>query len=253
MPRRVNRPSSDPLAALPASLRAAWGVSAEPTRGPRPTLTLSRIVEAGVGVAASDGIDAVSMARVAAALDVGTMSLYRYVKGKDELLALMVDAVFAEAPAPRGAREGWRAAASRWARLHLETLQRHAWALRVPVGGPPVLPNQVRWFERGMACFGGTRLSEGDKLGVLLLMNGFVRNEALLASDLEAARALRRGAKPMASYGALLGSLIDSARFPALSALVASRVFDGPDVPGAQFEFGLERLLDGIAALVRDR
>jgi AcrR family transcriptional regulator len=206
-----------------------------------------------VRVAATEGIETVAMSRIARALGVGTMSLYRYVKGKDELLALMVDAVFDAPPAPRGPREAWRAALARWARAHLEALRQHPWTLRVPLSGPPIMPNQVLWFERGMACLGATGLSEGDKLCVLLLVNGFVRNEALLAADLEAARRARRGAAPpMASYGALLGSLIDAARFPALSALVASRVFDGPDVPGAEFDFGLDRILDGIAVLVRE-
>jgi AcrR family transcriptional regulator len=254
MTRRVNRQGRSPVDALPPSVRAAWGRRAEPTKGPRPALTLARIVEAGVAIAARDGIDAVAMSRVAGALDVGTMSLYRYVKGKDDLLALMADVVFAEAPPPRGAREGWRAALARWASAHLAALQQHPWTLRIPLSGPPIMPNQVLWFERGMACLGGTRLSESDKLCVLLLVNGFVRNEALLAADLAAARASRRSAKaPMAGYGELLGALIDEARFPALSALVASRVFEGPDVPGAEFAFGLERILDGVEVLVGKR
>ena len=252
MSGRVKRKGRDPVEALPPAARAAWGRRAEPTKGPRPALTLARIVDAGVEIAAAEGIDAVAMSRLARALDVGTMSLYRYVQGKDDLLALMVDAVFVEAPAPRGAREGWRAALARWAAAHLAALQRHPWTLRIPLSGPPIMPNQVLWFERGMACLGGTGLSEADKLCVLLLVNGFVRNEALLAADLEAARASRRSAKaPMAGYGELLGALIDATRFPALSALVASGVFEGPDVPVAEFKFGLERILDGVAVLVR--
>lgn len=254
MPTRVNRPSRDPLTALPVSVRAVWGRPAgAAARGPRPALTLARIVEAAVGVAATEGLDAVAMSRIARALDVGTMSLYRYVKGKDELLALMVDSVFDEAPAPRGPRESWPAALSRWAHAHRAALERHPWTLRVPLGGPPIMPNQVLWFERGIACLGGTGLSEADKLCVLLLVNGFVRNAALLAADLQAARASRRRANAaMADYGRLLGSLIDEQRFPALSALVASRVFEGPDVPGAEFAFGLDRILDGVAVLVRE-
>jgi AcrR family transcriptional regulator len=255
MSTRVNRRGLNPLESLPTSVRAVWGRPVEATaRGPRPTLTLTRIVEAAVHVASTEGLDAVAMSRIARALDVGTMSLYRYVKGKDELLALMVDAVFDAAPAPRGPRETWRAALSRWAHAHRAALEQHPWALRVPLSGPPIMPNQVLWFERGMACLGGTGLSEADKLCVLLLVNGFVRHEALLAADLRAARASRRNARaPMAGYGELLGSLIDEQRFPALTALVASRVFDGPDVPGAEFEFGLERILDGVAVLVRER
>lgn len=254
MSRPVNRRPRDPLSRVPPSLRAAWGVRAEPGRGPRPALTLTRIVDAAAGVAAHEGLDAVSMNRVAQALDVGTMSLYRYVKGKEELLALMADHVFAEAPEPRGARESWRAALARWARSHRAVLQRHAWVLGIPLSGPPITPHHVVWFERGLACLANTGLAESDKLWVLLLVNGFVRNEARMAAEIRAARRSVRGANALiADYDAVLGALIDADRFPALTALRAARVFEGREGPNAEFDFGLERILDGVAVLVRER
>jgi len=250
----VNRKRRDVGGRLPASIGAAWGLRAVPSKGPRPALSLKRIVDAAVEVASSDGIGAVAMSRIATELGVGTMSLYRYIEGKNELLALMVDAAFAAPPAPPALPEGWRAALSRWAREHLAVLRRHPWVLRIPLSGPPVLPNQVIWFERGLRCLTGTGLSETDKLCVLLLVNGFVRNEALLAADLQmAARASRSSAQDaMSSYGRLLSALVDAQRFPAISALLAAGVFDGPDVPDAEFDFGLERILDGVAVLVRE-
>src|SRR6266511_609170 len=90
---------SDGGTGLPASLEAAWGLRARPSKGPKRGLSLERIVEAAVKVAASDGLEAVSMGRVAGDLGVSTMSLYRYVAAKDELLALMVDATAASPPA----------------------------------------------------------------------------------------------------------------------------------------------------------
>ena len=75
MPRR--RPKA---VALSPGLEAAWGLRREPTRGPRPELTLRRIVDAGVALADARGIDAVSMSRVAGALGAATMALYRYVR-----------------------------------------------------------------------------------------------------------------------------------------------------------------------------
>ena len=109
---------------LPASIEIAWGVRELSGRGPKRGLSLQQITEAAVKVASSDGLDAVSMSRVAAELGVATMSLYRYAATKDELLALMVDAVFQDHPviAPR---DRWRAALSRWAREHLAVLRRH--------------------------------------------------------------------------------------------------------------------------------
>jgi AcrR family transcriptional regulator len=198
------------------------------------------------------------MSRVAAKLGVATMSLYRYVHAKEELLALMVDSVFAEPPAPATSREGWRRALLRWARAHLDVLRRHPWVVRVPTSGPPVLPNQVLWFERGIACMAATRLAERDKLGVLLLINGFVRNEALLATDIQSAARASSSAAGHAAlhYGQLLSQLIDAHRFPALHALVRAGVFDFSDSlenPDSDFKFGLARILDGVDSLLSSR
>lgn len=179
------------MTGLPVSYQVAWGIHERTGRGPKRGLSLDRIVEAGVAVAAAEGLEAVSMSRVAATLRASTMSLYRYVGTKDELLMLMMDAAFARAPAARRAGEAWRAALTRWARAHLAVLRRHPWIVRIPVSGPPITPHQVVWFERALRCLTGTGLSEPEKLSTLLLVNGFVRNEALLASDLLRAVAAR--------------------------------------------------------------
>jgi AcrR family transcriptional regulator len=100
---------------LPASIEAAWGVRTRPNKGPRPALSLERIVAAAVRVATTDGLQAVSMGRVAADLGVSTMSLYRYVAARDELLALMADLSFEAPPAARRPEETWRDGLSRWA------------------------------------------------------------------------------------------------------------------------------------------
>lgn len=238
---------------LPASVAAAWGLRERPAKGPKPGLSLERIVDAGVAVAVSEGIGAVSMGRVAAELGAGTMALYRYVATKDELLALMADAPFRTAPEPLGPREGWRAALGRWARAHFAVLREHPWVVRVPVGGPPLTPNHVVWFERGVGALAGTRLDEGEKIAVLMLVNGYVRNEATLTADLDAAAAAGGDAGPMSSYGKLLSTLVDAERFPALTAVIAAGVFERPDDREGAFEFGLDRVLDGVAALVRRR
>ena len=97
----------------------------------------------------TEGIGALSMTRVAAELGVGTMSLYRYVAAKDELLTLMVDgALGAPPPAPPG--EDWRAGLSRWAVGVRAAYQRHPWALRVPISAPPLGPNNVAWLENAL-------------------------------------------------------------------------------------------------------
>ena len=87
-------------AGLPVSILTAWGLRGRPAKGPRPTLSLAQIVTAGVQVAESEGLAAISMSRVAAKLGTAPASLYRHVATKDELLALMADAVLGRPPAP---------------------------------------------------------------------------------------------------------------------------------------------------------
>jgi AcrR family transcriptional regulator len=240
---------------LPASIEAAWGIRERSRKGPKRGLSLKQIVDAAVKVASAEGLAAVSMSRIATELGTATMSLYRYLGSKNELLVLMTDAVFQSPPATRQPNEGWRAALTRWAREHLAVLRRHRWLVRVPISGPPIAPNQVAWFERGLSCLRDTGLPESQKLSVLLLVNGFVRSEALLAADLQVAAGAAPSSADAAasSYGRLLSRLIDPQRFPALSAVIAAGVFDRTDGPDAQFDFGLERILDGVAILVEKR
>src|SRR5580658_368521 len=102
-------------AGLPAGIAAAWGVRERPHKGPKPALSLSRIVDAAVRVADADGLDAVSMGRVARELGAAPMSLYRHLSAKEELLELMVDAAWGDPPAAPAAGEEWRAGLARWA------------------------------------------------------------------------------------------------------------------------------------------
>jgi AcrR family transcriptional regulator len=236
---------------LPASIEAAWGIRPRPNKGPKPGLSLDRIVAAAVKVAASEGLAAVSMSRVAGELGASAMSLYRYVGSKDELLALMVDAALGPPPpAPPG--EDWRAGLSRWAWGYHDALRRHPWALQVPIGGPPTTPNGIAWMEDGLAALAGTGLEEGEKLGVILLLSGYVRNEATLAADIAAAAATS-GSEVMPAWSSLIRRLTDAERFPALHAALASGALDQDDDPDDEFEFGLERVLDGVEVLVRTR
>jgi AcrR family transcriptional regulator len=241
---------------LPASIEAAWGVRRRPHKGPRPALSLKRIVAAAVRVAAGDGLQAVSMGRVAAELGASTMSLYRYVAAKDELLALMADLTFETPPARRGPEESWRDGLARWARTELEVYRRNPWVLRIPISGPPVTPNAIAWLERGLDTLRDTGLREDEKLSVILLVTGYVRNQGTLQADIAAAQAA--GATPpdpemMPSYGGLLARLTDPERFPALHAVIAAGVFDEPDEADYDFVFGLERVLDGIETLIDRR
>ncbi|MBV9416886.1 MAG: TetR/AcrR family transcriptional regulator C-terminal domain-containing protein [Solirubrobacterales bacterium] len=233
---------------LPASFEAAWGLQPRPAKGPKPTLTLERIVDAGVRIAAAEGLAAVSMARVAKELDASTMALYRYVTAKDELLALMVDVALGPPPNPADRDEGWREGLRRWAWSCRERMVANVWALRIPIQGPPTTPNQVAWLEAALWSLRDTSLSEEDKASVVLLMSGYARNEATLTADLAAAGALSDAG--MLDWSGLMRRVTDPARFPALHAVLAAGVFDKADPPEKEFGFGLERILDGIESLL---
>jgi AcrR family transcriptional regulator len=240
--------------ALPAAVAAAWGVRASPGKGPKPGLSLERIVEAAIRIATRDGLGAVSMSRVAAELGASTMSLYRYVSAKDELVKLMVDAAFGTPPAV-APDEGWRSALRRWAWAMRAGFQRHPWLVRIPISGLPILPHEVAWFEQGLASLRDSGLEEAQKASVIMLVSGYVRTLAATEADVQAAiRA--SGVTPdewMSAYPRMLTQLTDPVRFPALAKFIAAGVFDVHDDPDDEFTFGLERILDGLDTLVRTR
>ncbi|MGH2894824.1 MAG: TetR/AcrR family transcriptional regulator [Solirubrobacteraceae bacterium] len=231
---------------LPPSLELVWGLREVGSRGPRRGLTLERIVDAGIAVALGEGIGALSMARIAKELGVGTMSLYRYVAAKDELLTMMVDTALGTPP-PAVEGEDWRAGLTRWA-VGVHTAYRsQPWTLRVPISGPPLGPNNVGWLDNALAALAGSVLTEQEKLSCVLLISGFVRNDATLTADFAEASG---GEQLMPGYGRLLARLTSADALPALHRAIASGALDDPDDPDAEFNFGLERILDGIAALM---
>ncbi|MDQ8704801.1 TetR/AcrR family transcriptional regulator [Streptomyces sp. LHD-70] len=245
--------AEDERTGLPASLATAWGLRERPAKGPKPGLTLDRIVDTAVRVAAADGVGAVSMGRVAKELGVSPMSLYRYVGAKDELYVLMQEAVMPAPPAPPEPGGGWHAGLSRWARAQRAVFLDNLWILRIPTSGPPASPRSVAWMEQGLAALDGTGLDEGAKLGVLVLVGGFVRNEAMLMSDLDAAIVAggHTSAEVMTRYRRTLTALTDRDSHPAVTRLLDSGVLERPE-GGADddFEFGLGCVLDGVEALI---
>ncbi|MFF4320880.1 TetR/AcrR family transcriptional regulator [Streptomyces sp. NPDC001568] len=254
----TREPADDPArdTGLPASLEVAWGLRERPAKGPRPTLTLTKIVDAAVALAAAEGTDAVSMGRVAKELGVSTMSLYRYVTAKEELYILMSDAGVGTPPEPAGEPgEGWRALVSQWAYAQRAVLMANPWILRIPLTGAPVSPNQLAWMERGLAALADTGLDEGEKISAIILIGGLVRNEATMAADMMDA-IMKSGVAPdqvMARYLRTLRLMTGPDTHPAVTRLLDSDAFSGSDEPDFQFAFGLGRVLDGLAALIGER
>src|SRR5215475_15115465 len=133
---------NDAHASLAAASELLWGQRPPRRRGPRPALTVTEIARAGVTVADSDGIGAVTMQRVAGELGVTKMALYRYVPGKVELVALMIDIGLGAPPRLADVPGGWRPRLQSWARQLYELFRQHPWALHVTVGVRAMGPNE---------------------------------------------------------------------------------------------------------------
>jgi len=142
---------------------------------------------------------------------------------------------------------------SRWAWALRAGTRRHPWVVRIPINGLPVMPYEVAWFEDALACLHDTGLTEARKGSVIMLLAGYVRNQAATEADIAAAIGAS-GLEPsewMAGYPQMLRQLADPRRFPALAAFIAAGVFDTADDPDDEFTFGLDRILEGVDALVR--
>jgi len=228
-------------APIPRALELLW-------RGPSPSrrtggLTRERIVAAAIDLADADGLGALSMARLAERLGCGTMSLYRHVANKDELVVFMLSEAPAPPPAPADGAN-WRDALSDWASGLWDVYHRHPWVLQAASSGPPADPGQLAWLDAGLATLAGTPLSERDKIAAVMAVLHFVRGAAALSVE--------TGAFDNSGYSDLLHRLVDPVRFPALMTAVDAGVFDGSDDdPLAEFRSGVAQLLDGIATRIR--
>ena len=235
---------SDPI----RGLVLLWGRGERPSRGPKPGLDLGRIVRAGVTVADAEGLEALSMRKVAEQLGVGTMSLYRYVPSKQELLDLMFDTMLGERT-PQPEDGGWRAQLEHFARDGLAVYQRHPWMLDVPTRRPPLGPNVLGAFDAMLQALRPTGLTSAQMVSAATALGAYAAGAA--RTVVEAAESERRtGVSDEAWWeerSSFWEDFFDPERFPAL---VYVWEHGGYEQPLDDFEFGLELVLDGIEALI---
>jgi AcrR family transcriptional regulator len=194
------------------------------------------------------------MRSVAARLGVPTMSLYRHVPGKYEFVLLMADAVFAEAELPRNPPPGWRAQLEWLMRLHWSLYRRHPWLARViSITRPQLLPSGMGHTEWGLRALDGLGLELDTMFQVYLSLIGFVRGLAVeLEAEAEAeAETGLTSDEWMKAQDAEMGRILASGDYPMLSRIseMADESFDHS--LDTLFESGLQRMLDGIAELLR--
>ncbi len=141
----------------------------------RPRFTREEIATVALGIADAEGLEAVSMRRIATELGAGTMTLYHYVRTKDELLALVTDAVMQEVVVPpdEPLPDDWRAAVTIIARRSRDSLRRHPWILDV-VADPALGPNSVRHFDQSLQAVASLPGTFTDKLDVITAVDEYV-------------------------------------------------------------------------------
>ena len=248
--------TSEERPALPPGLDLLWGRREPGRRGPRRGLSVEDIVAAAIRVADAEGLDAVSMARVASELGFTTMSLYRYVASKDELLQLMWNGSAQGAEDLKLQGDGWRSRLRSWAIVQREMLDRHPWNTQMPMATPPLAPNSLAFVERGLEALDGTGLRDDDKLRVIGLLSSYTLSEARMANDAARAAAEATAASAAApgwSYEALLRELADEQTYPRLHRLAWSADIGGSPSgfeEREEFLFGVDAILDGVQALI---
>ncbi|MEV5651460.1 TetR/AcrR family transcriptional regulator [Nocardia sp. NPDC052254] len=232
----------------PTALELLWGAPQRPRRGPKPSLSLDRIVTEAIALADADGLGAVSMQRLAERLGCAKMALYRYVPGKAELTTLMLDSGLG-APPPRHPTgsdpEPWRAALRDWARTIDERYRAHPWSIELSAGARPLGPNELEWMEAALAPLAGTGLTGAERLDTVVLLNGHVRSLVQ--------QTVSRGSKQAEDdITRRVGEILTehAERFPEVVAAFAD---SGPADGDAAFDYGIDRILDGVAALIARR
>jgi AcrR family transcriptional regulator len=248
-------PAAEHKVRLPDGLDLLWGRRGPGKRGPRPGLSADAIVDAAIRLADAEGLEGVSMARVAAELGFTTMSLYRHVASKEELLQLMWNgsANGAETLVLEG--DGWRERLRNWAIVQRDMLDRHPWITQMPMAAPPMAPNSLHFVELGLATMDGTPLADVDKLRCIGLLSSYTLSEARMANDAAraeaAAQAAGADATPPWTYDGLLRELADEATYPRLHRLAWTPPGGpGDEPPSEREEFlsGIDVILDGVQA-----
>jgi len=231
-----------------------WEDRSRSTRGPKPAFTPDDIVQAAIQIAEADGLAAVTMHAVSARLGYTTMAIYRYFPNKEALLDAIVDAAMGSPPRASEPRGDWRADVARWAHAKRAMLCARPWLAELPFVAAPHGPNWLSWLEAVVVSLSSTGLSAADTGQMLSIIDGYTRGASDTAISLARARA--RGtsdAEWTAAVGADLGRAIGDARFPAFAALITAPSDGHPRTMEESFDFGLQRVLDGIEHCIESK
>ena len=226
-----------------------------PRHGPRQGLSVDAVVDAATELADGDGLDAVTMRRVAQGLGVVPMTLYTYVPGKAELLDLMLDAAYARMPRADTSGQPWRQRLTAVAGENKALFESHPWAAAVSTIRPPLGPGQLAKYEHELSAFDGLGLDDVTVDDCLSYLLSFVQACARAAAE---ARALQRDSalddeQWWAANAPLLARVFDESAYPTAARVgaAAGAAHGSAYNPAHAYDFGLPRVLDGFAALIQ--
>lgn len=227
-----------------SAMHLLWSAPREPTRGPKPVLSLEAIVDAALSIVDREGLASLTMVRVARELDVTTMAAYRYVRSKEELIDLMIDAAFANAPTRRVG--DWRVDLANWAREELARLQARPWMIETVLKRVAIGPNWVAWLDAAFAALASTPMCTSEKFAAIVLVDGHVRASA----QIEAGAVCEW----QENFSQVLAFAVSDPRYQALGRALKDtaqeRQRSDTEQMTEQFEFGLERILDGVQSFI---
>ncbi len=237
-----------------------WGTQPVPSRGPKHALTSAQVVTAAVGIADADRTLAhLSMRRVADSLGVGTMSLYTYVASRDELIEMMLDSVYGEAvrDRPDSSTTDWHHRVRAVADVNWALCLGHPWVLEIFTGRPALGPNAIAKYDRELAAIDGIGLTDVEMDAVLTLLLTHV--EGVARRRVEADQVIERTGITDRQWweqvGPTFAQVFDAPRFPLADRVgrAAGQAHQAAHDPEHAYRFGLERLIEGVSALVARR
>lgn len=225
------------------------------TRGPKQRSSVDSIVLSAIEIADEDGLGALSMRRVAEQQGLKVMGLYTYVAGKDELVALMVDQVAAENPLPEYP-DDLRSRLETMARMIWEEVRAHPWLLQVQTARPVIGPHLAARYEWQVAALEGQGLTDIEMDQVVTLVTGFAHGaaRAAVAQWQELDRSGITDAQWWEINAPILERLMPAERYPISGrvGLAAGEQYNAASDPAFSFEFGLQRILDGVERLIEN-
>ncbi|WP_219907934.1 TetR/AcrR family transcriptional regulator [Enhygromyxa salina] len=243
----------DPSTEAVRTLRSLWRATPSVRPGPTSALSLDALVTTAIAIADTEGLAKLSIRRVATELGISPMSVYTHVATKAELLELMTDTAHGELADPGPVAERWQDRIAEIARTNLDLLIRHPWLVEQPPGRPPLGPGTTGKYERELTALDGLGLDDITLDAALSFVLGFVRGAA---RDRIAAQNTVADSETdeqwWAARAATLAELMPAEDYP-LAVRVGSAAGAAQDAawdPLAAFEFGLARVIDGLAPLL---